>query len=271
MYAIEPLLNIEFIEFPKDQDRSQIVVDGLNLCDKTYSFRKKWLYIKESEVYDQLCDYSVHSLMRTFDKIDYDSPPDGHFDDYINIELTNRAPDQWSEDVSYVEDRAWILASHWFDIEDWSRPWSVRKYFETFCLVLDKSYPFACSSCSISDHDYHGNILYDLYNGIGLAIEVPNDNTNLSSITFEVKKLLTDVANETINLLRNELENEDVIERSIVFPPEYHQAGLGILNYFGTYINEKYPEQNARVKIEQHGLTVRMIVETESGSREVLE
>lgn len=62
-----------------------------------------------------------------------------------------------------------------------------------------------------------------------------------------------------------------VINRSIEFPPEYHQAGLGILNYFGTYLRERYPDTPNTVRIEQHGTTVRLIVEAEDGSREVVE
>lgn len=62
-----------------------------------------------------------------------------------------------------------------------------------------------------------------------------------------------------------------VINRSIEFPPEYHQAGLGILSYFGTVLREKYPHHNAKVKIEQDGLRVRLIIESENGDREVIE
>lgn len=61
------------------------------------------------------------------------------------------------------------------------------------------------------------------------------------------------------------------VERSIEFPTEYHQAGLGILNYFGTVLREKYSNQNAKVKIEQDGLTVRLVIESENGSKEVIE
>lgn len=68
------------------------------------------------------------------------------------------------------------------------------------------------------------------------------------------------------------VENDNsVVDRCIEFPPEYHQAGLDILNYFGTYIREQYPEENASVKIEQHGLNVRMVIETESGKSEIVE
>jgi len=62
-----------------------------------------------------------------------------------------------------------------------------------------------------------------------------------------------------------------VVDRCIEFPPEYHQAGLGILNYFGVFLRENYPERDAKVRIEQHGLSVRMIIETSDGDTEVVE
>lgn len=65
--------------------------------------------------------------------------------------------------------------------------------------------------------------------------------------------------------------NNSVIDRCIEFPPEYHQAGLDILNYFGTYLREQYPEESAAVKIEQNGLNVRMVIETEDGKSETIE
>lgn len=69
-----------------------------------------------------------------------------------------------------------------------------------------------------------------------------------------------------------ELHEEKVIlNRSIEFPPEFRQAGLGILNYFGEVVREKYPEENAKIKIEQDGSIVRMIVEAEDGSKETIE
>lgn len=62
-----------------------------------------------------------------------------------------------------------------------------------------------------------------------------------------------------------------IIDRCIEFPPEYHQAGLDILNYFGTYLREQYPEQGAKIRIEQEGLNVRMIIEAENGRSEIIE
>lgn len=71
--------------------------------------------------------------------------------------------------------------------------------------------------------------------------------------------------------IQNKNDQDIKIDRCITFEPEYYQAGLGILSYFGTVLRDKYPDQNATVKIEQHDLTVRMIIETEDGSTETLE
>jgi hypothetical protein len=62
-----------------------------------------------------------------------------------------------------------------------------------------------------------------------------------------------------------------IIDRSIEFPPEYQQAGLGILSFFASYLSENYPNEEATVRIEQSGLSVRMVVESSSGNKEVIE
>lgn len=68
------------------------------------------------------------------------------------------------------------------------------------------------------------------------------------------------------------IDSEKVIlDRSIEFPPEFRQAGLGILNYFGEIVREKYPDENAKIRIEQDGSNVRMVIEAEDGSREIIE
>ncbi|MFH7809163.1 hypothetical protein ACE01U_10955 [Acinetobacter sp. BSP-153] len=77
---------------------------------------------------------------------------------------------------------------------------------------------------------------------------------------------------DNIELIEKENSNEPImIERSIEFKPEHYQAGLGILSYFGTVMRKKYPEQNAKVKIEQEDDRVRLIVECENGNKEVIE
>lgn len=62
-----------------------------------------------------------------------------------------------------------------------------------------------------------------------------------------------------------------ILNRSIEFPPMYCQAGLGILNYFNSYIQKKYPHEDVTVTIEQYEKTVKLVIETENGNKEVIE
>ena len=62
-----------------------------------------------------------------------------------------------------------------------------------------------------------------------------------------------------------------VIERFIEFPPEYYQAGLSILSFFGEVLRRNYPNMHATVRIEQDGLRVKMTVEPVIGEPEVFE
>jgi hypothetical protein len=61
------------------------------------------------------------------------------------------------------------------------------------------------------------------------------------------------------------------LERSIEFPAEYREAGTSILTYFSHILNIKYPDKKIKVRIEQDGLTLRMIIDTPDGEREEIE
>lgn len=67
--------------------------------------------------------------------------------------------------------------------------------------------------------------------------------------------------------------NNDVlrVERSIEFPAEYWEAGTSILSYFSRVLRVKYPSQKIKVRIEQEGLTLRMIIDTPTGEKEKIE
>ena len=65
--------------------------------------------------------------------------------------------------------------------------------------------------------------------------------------------------------------NPLLIERSIEFPPEYWTAGNSILSYFSHILSVNYPDQNIKVKIEQEGLLLRMIIDTPEGTTETIE
>jgi transcriptional regulator with XRE-family HTH domain len=68
-------------------------------------------------------------------------------------------------------------------------------------------------------------------------------------------------------------ENNDVlrVERSIEFPPEYWEAGTSILSYFSRVLRVKYPSQKIKVRIEQEGLRLRLIIDTPTGGKEKIE
>jgi hypothetical protein len=71
--------------------------------------------------------------------------------------------------------------------------------------------------------------------------------------------------------LHDQNDNSLQIERSIEFPPEYWTAGNSILSYFSHILSVKYPNQNIKVRIEQEGLLLRMIIDTPEGTTETIE
>jgi hypothetical protein len=79
------------------------------------------------------------------------------------------------------------------------------------------------------------------------------------------------VSGETIGLGPWIFNPDQYIIREIEFPPEYRQAGIGIMNYFAEVIRDKYPDIPATVQITQEELTVRMTIETDTGHREIVE
>ncbi|MDM1784901.1 hypothetical protein [Acinetobacter bereziniae] len=98
----------------------------------------------------------------------------------------------------------------------------------------------------------------------------------ISPLKFDYPFLIIGVGLKEESIIVNEIETyrvdgSPIISQCITFQPEYYQAGVGILSYFGTVLREKYPEQNATVKIEQQDLMVRMIVESENGDKEIIE
>lgn len=65
--------------------------------------------------------------------------------------------------------------------------------------------------------------------------------------------------------------SDGIVEKCIEFPQEYYQAGVGILSYFGEILKQKHPELKARIRIEQEGLIVRMLIEAGNGDKEIIE
>lgn len=65
--------------------------------------------------------------------------------------------------------------------------------------------------------------------------------------------------------------SRQTFSRTIVFEPQFRQAGISILSYFGEILHSKYPSIDVRVRIEQSGRTVTLHVETPNGQVETFE
>jgi hypothetical protein len=64
---------------------------------------------------------------------------------------------------------------------------------------------------------------------------------------------------------------EHTIERTLEFAPEYYQASVGLLSYFGSILRQKDPNTKSKVRIEQDGNTVRLHIVPPIGEAEVVE
>lgn len=63
----------------------------------------------------------------------------------------------------------------------------------------------------------------------------------------------------------------DRIIRTIEFPPEYYQSGMAILTYFSTVLRRRKLAEGVRVRLEQEGLLVRLVITTPAGQKERIE
>ena len=104
----------------------------------------------------------------------------------------------------------------------------------------------------------------------GIGIE---DNP-IINLPYEIaKKGIYAIRAYFLNQQLSRYKDDDTlkIERSIEFPPEYWTAGNSILSYFSSILNAKYPDQNIKVRIQQEGLLLRMIIDTPEGQTETIE
>ncbi|MEP5236025.1 MAG: LuxR C-terminal-related transcriptional regulator, partial [Cyclobacteriaceae bacterium] len=62
-----------------------------------------------------------------------------------------------------------------------------------------------------------------------------------------------------LGLIKWELSTKNRIIRNIEFQAEYLQSGISIMNYFSTILQQKQPDLNSIVRIEQEGLRVRLL------------
>ena len=89
---------------------------------------------------------------------------------------------------------------------------------------------------------------------------------------YAKSRLINNIFNQKNYTKDNQEINEvNSIVRSIEFPPEYREAGTSILMYFNHILGVKYPDKRTKVRIEQDGITLRMIIHTQTGCKEIIE
>ena len=97
---------------------------------------------------------------------------------------------------------------------------------------------------------------------------------NLKNAELSLSTLLglpEDIRRQYESTMRIAMGSEETVIRSKTFPPEYLQAGVSLLNYFGTVLRQKYPQKKTVFRVQQNGLTVTMIVTTTLEDREDIE
>lgn len=119
------------------------------------------------------------------------------------------------------------------------------------------------------------DIVRDLYISFELPITQGHTLTELGSMFHMTESICQKKALESMNLLisnydATNLINNNQFVRSIEFKPEDFHTGVNILNYFGSYLTQQYPDQNAHVTIGQQGRQVTLTVQTDTGDTDVI-
>ncbi|MHA7102752.1 hypothetical protein [Roseivirga pacifica] len=97
----------------------------------------------------------------------------------------------------------------------------------------------------------------------------------LKNLPWTKPFIIATFSEDTCELQVEKLNNTShgSFQKFLEFTPELYEAGRGILTYFGTYLEEQYGDQKAKITIKQddHKKTLIMTVEAESGEKEIIE
>jgi len=76
------------------------------------------------------------------------------------------------------------------------------------------------------------------------------------------------IAKEVLNSINLTSPSHKKVVREITFPPEFTQAGIGLLSYFSSIIEKKYPDMDVSISIQQIGNTVTLSITHPDGRQE---
>ncbi|MFL9778191.1 hypothetical protein FCV44_07635 [Vibrio kanaloae] len=246
-------LVVEFLNLDK-KNHQHALFNGKNyFTDASYCYDKSSLHVRNQDLFLAICEYDIADLAEHFSSI------------YVSTTTHDGISLGFEVNTLRQVTRVSMVIS--FEFEDWKQPWSISEYFLEYKKEVSNYADYEVS-CEVIDfyEDTH-EPYYDLYNGIGIAKVLNDPKINLNVLHQEM--LADSLAIDAVAV--NLLARSDAIERCIEFPPQYHQAGIGILSYFSSYLSQQYPNSSARVKIEQNGTSVRMVIEAEDGSLETVE
>lgn len=116
----------------------------------------------------------------------------------------------------------------------------------------------------------NSDLMFSDFNSIGERI------MDMEPLNVDCKFIIIGLSDEEkdINLVeikKDTYKKNEIIEKSIEFPSHLKQAGISILNNFARILDEDFPDTHAKIKIEQDGNLVRMIIESEDSEPKVIE
>lgn len=115
-----------------------------------------------------------------------------------------------------------------------------------------------------------------------LVISEQSNEIGEKVFEIDLKNIKIDEQTEKLRALKEQLDNIsqddsdsldlNEIARALEFSPEHYQAGVSILSYFSTILKQKEPEIIAKVRIEQDGTMVRLVIDHENeDEKEIIE
>lgn len=159
----------------------------------------------------------------------------------------------------------------------WRGIYSLGEYFEELGRFIEEANDPSIKSSSYGREverikSLAGNIYFiNIPGERKIASEIERCLEILRSFHEEVNKYLVNLQVQGAGDIGEGTPATQKIIRSIEFPPQYHNSGITILSYFATVLRQKKLAENVKVSIEQDDRVVRLIIESPTDGRELIE
>lgn len=142
---------------------------------------------------------------------------------------------------------------------------SLRRFTEETCkdrLASFDSHFVDVAITEINSSRFHGSH----YRGWLSEFVAGKDTIHVLYLRINILGIILDSIAGEIGL-HDRLSN---IVREIIFPPEFHQAGVSILSYFREVLLQKYPDISVGISIQQENELVTMTITLPDGKKEIV-